>query len=91
MLTSDGTFYNAQKVLSEQALRALFTLDSVFDVVPLALSEKLKLFDAMILPILNNGYEVWGFHNAPDIEKAYTRFLKQDHSHILPKGGNCKS
>jgi hypothetical protein len=77
MLTSNGKFYNVQKALSEQALRALFTLNSLFDVVPVALSEKLKLFDSMILPILNYGCEIWGFHNSPDIEKVYVKFLKQ--------------
>lgn len=48
VLLSNGKFYNAQ----DQALRALFTLISSFDVVSLAFEEKLKLFDSMVLPIL---------------------------------------
>jgi hypothetical protein len=56
--------------LSEQALKALFALNSLFEAVPLGISEKLKLFDSMILPILNYGCEIWRFHKAPDMEKV---------------------
>ena len=38
--------------------------------VSLNVSEKIKLFDAMILPILTYGSEIWGFHPAPDIDRA---------------------
>jgi hypothetical protein len=31
----------------------------------------------MVLPILTYGYEIWGFHNSPDIERVYLKFLKQ--------------
>lgn len=64
-------------IILKKHVHALFTLNSLYDVVPPVLSEKLTLFDAMILPISNYGYEVCGFHKAPDIEKVYVRFLKQ--------------
>jgi hypothetical protein len=76
-LSSYGNFFHAQKALSNQALKALYSLNSLFDVMSLNISEKLKLFDSMVLPILNYGAEVWGFHEAPDIEKIHLKFLKQ--------------
>ena len=76
-LSSNGSFYQAQKDLSKQALRALFSLNSLFDIVQLEISEKLKLFDSVISPILNYSSCVWGFHKAPDIERIHLKFLKQ--------------
>ena len=76
-LSANGSFYQAQKILAQQAMKALFSLNSLFDVVPLEISEKVKLFDTMVAPILNYGCEIWGFHNAPDIERVHIKFLKQ--------------
>ena len=44
--------------------------------VSLNVSEKLKMFDAMISPILNYGSEIWGFHKAVDIERLHLKFMK---------------
>ena len=52
--------------MSEQALKTPFSLDTLFDKLSLELSEKLKLFDYIILFILSYGLEIWGLHNAPD-------------------------
>jgi hypothetical protein len=76
-ISSNGNYYRAQKSLSDQALKALFSLNFLFDEVSLSIPEKLKLFDAMISPILFYGSEVWGFHKAPDIERVHLKFLKQ--------------
>ena len=71
------SFLPSSKALANQALKALFSLNSLFDKVSFDVSDKLKLFDAMILPILNYGSEIWGLHKAPDIERVHTKFLKQ--------------
>ena len=76
-LSSNGNFYQAQKALAEQATKALFSLNNLFDKIDLSISEKIKLFDSMILPILNYASEIWGFHPAPDIERVHLKFLKQ--------------
>ena len=76
-LSSNGKFYQAQKSLTNQASKALFSLNSLFEQVSLNVSEKIKLFDAMILPILTYGSEIWGFHPAPDIERVHLKFMKQ--------------
>ncbi|MCG8046840.1 MAG: reverse transcriptase family protein, partial [Candidatus Thiodiazotropha endolucinida] len=76
-LSSNGKFYQAQKSLSEQATKALFSLNSLFQKVNLDLTEKIKLFDSMIMPVLMYGGETWGFHTAPDVERIHLKFLKQ--------------
>ena len=76
-LSANGCFYQAQKSLSEQAKRALFSLNSLFDTASLGIEEKIKLFESMINPIMNYGCEVWGFHKGQDIERLHLKFLKQ--------------
>lgn len=63
-LSSNGNFFQTQKSLAEQANKALYSLNKLFDKVHLNITEKIKLFDSMILPILNYGCEVWCFHPA---------------------------
>ena len=58
-------------------MKALLSLNTLFSMVSLAVTEKLRLFDAMVLPILNYGAEIWGFHSGPDVERVYLKFLKQ--------------
>ena len=43
--------------------------------ISLDISDKVRLFDSMILPILCYGSELWGFHKAVDIERVHTNFL----------------
>jgi len=76
-LTSNGNFHQTQKSLSEQSLKGLFSLNSVVDMISVDISDKVRLFDSMVLPILCYGSEVWGFHKAVDIERVHTNFLKQ--------------
>lgn len=76
-IASNGKFNKAQQALSKQAMKALFSLNSLFDLLPLHIPEKLKLFESMVMPILLYGSEVWGFHKAPDTERVYLKFLKQ--------------
>ena len=76
-LTANGKFYQTQKTLATQANKALFSLNSLFEKVSLNVTEKLKLFDTMILPVLTYGSEVWGFHAAPDIERVHLKFIKR--------------
>ena len=76
-LSSNGSFHKAQKHLFEQASKALYSLNSVFDKCHMCIEDKLKLFDALVLPILNYSCEVWGFHSSQEIEKVHLKFLKQ--------------
>lgn len=76
-ISSNGKFYQAQKHLSEQASKALFSLNNLFRDNILCVQDKLKLFDSLILPILTYGCEIWGFYRSDDVEKVHLRFLKQ--------------
>lgn len=76
-LSANGKVYQAQKTLSEQAMKALFSINSLFDSVAMNIPEKLKNFDSMVLPILCYGSEIWGFHTASDVERVHLKFLKQ--------------
>ena len=69
-------FLQTQTALGEQARKAMFSLFSLFDMVSLNASEKLKMFDSMISPILNYGSEIWGFHKSVDIERLHLKFMK---------------
>mgnify|MGYP007091322396 CR=1 FL=1 len=53
----------------------IFSLNSVFDMISLDISDKVRLFDSMVLPILCYGPEVWEFHKAVDIERVHTKSL----------------
>ena len=73
----NGKFFQAQKYLSDQASKALFALSKIFDSRMLCIEDKIKLFDALVQPILMYGCKIWGFHKANDIEKVHLKFLKQ--------------
>ena len=45
--------------------------------ISLDISDKVRLFYSMILPILRYRSELWGFHKAVDIERVHTKVLKQ--------------
>ena len=47
----------------------------IFDIISLDISDKVRLFDSMVLPILCYGSLVWEFQKAVDIERVHTIFL----------------
>ena len=52
-------------------------MHSIFDNVALETTDKIKLFDSLVAPILNYSSEVWGFHDANDVENIHLKLLKQ--------------
>ena len=79
------SFNTALKYLRTKATRALFALRSKVNITQLPVHLALKLFDALIKPILLYSSEVWEpfVNNDPDqwdkndIERTYLLFLKQ--------------
>jgi len=55
----NGNFYKANKTLSNQPMKALFSLNKLFDTISLDILDKIELFDSLVIPILNYGVEVW--------------------------------
>ena len=79
------SFNTALKYLRTKATRALFALKSKINITQVPVHLALKLFDALIKPILLYSSEVWEpfVNNDPDqwdkndIERTYLLFLKQ--------------
>ena len=63
-MSNTGSFYKATDALYNKSLRALFSLYSALSIHTDQTNSKLylKLFDALIKPILLYGCEVWGTH-----------------------------
>ena len=76
-LFKNGNWYRSQKSIAQHASRALYNLFSVFDNIELPASQKCKLFDSLVGSILNFGAELWGTHEATDIELVHTKFLRR--------------
>ena len=75
-LFKNGNWYRTQKCISQHASLALFNLFTIFKNIDLPISQKMKLFDTLVSPILNFGSELWGMHKATDIELVHTKFLR---------------
>ena len=60
-LSSNGSFYQTQRTLFDQARKAMFSLYPLFDKVNFDIRDKIKLFDSMVNPIFSYGSEVYGF------------------------------
>ena len=52
-------------------------LFSIFHKYDFKTSEKFKLFDALVLPVLNYSSEIWGLYDAKYIEHVHTKFLRK--------------
>ena len=76
-LFKNGNWYRSQKCIAQHASRALYNLFTVFNKIELPTSQKCKLFDSLVGSILNFGEEIWGTHEASDIEFVHTKFLRR--------------
>lgn len=72
----NGNWFRTQKRLSQHASYALHNLFALFRQLDLPMSEKCKLFDVLVGSILNYSSEVWGMHDAKDIEVIHTKFCR---------------
>ena len=77
VLSSSGIFTVTQKMLACEAQKAIFSLQKkLYNFVNVGPSIFMDLFDKMINPILCYGCEVWGLHDAKDIEKVHLKYCK---------------
>ena len=61
-ITTNGHFHKAEHQLSNQVNKALFSLKAAIKNLQYpSVTVSLKPFDAMIIPILCYGCEIWGF------------------------------
>jgi hypothetical protein len=52
-------------------------LNGVLENVWLTVDKQCYFFDTMILPVLNYGEEIWGFHPAENIDRLHYQFCKR--------------
>ena len=70
----NGNMKLVAKSLSEQALRAMNNLLSLFTRINLDVKTKLLLFDRLVVPIILYGSEVWGVYDYKEIDKIHIKF-----------------
>ena len=75
-LFKNVNWYRTQKCIAQHASFTLFNLFTIFKNIELPISHKIKLFDTLVLPILNFGSEIFGMHKGTDIELIHTKFLR---------------
>ena len=78
IFSSNGSFHKAQSKLATQASKALFLLRrKMSQFTNIKPEMHMDIFDKFILPILNYGSEVWGFHPSPEVEKLHLAYCKR--------------
>ena len=71
-----GNWNRSQKCIAKHASFALYNVFTILNSVELPISQQCSLFDTLVGSILNFGSEIWGFHEATDIELIHTKFLR---------------
>ena len=72
----NGNWFRTQKRLAQHASYALHNLFSLFRQIDIPITEQCKLFDTLVGSILNYSSEVWGIHNAKDVEAIHSKFCR---------------
>ncbi len=70
-----GRFRKGEIELKEQATRAMYSITSKATKFDLPVDIQMKLFNAMVLPVLTCGSEVWGHYIIRDFELLHLKFL----------------
>ena len=72
----NGNWFRTQKRLAQHASYALHNLFALFRQIDIPVTEKCKLFDTLVGSILNYSSEVWGIHDAKDVEVIHSKFCR---------------
>ncbi len=83
IINYNGSFKSAISALKCQASRAMYSLISKCRRLSLPIDIQLHLFDALVLPIMLYGCEIWGTGDYEELEILHRKFLK----HILRVSG----
>lgn len=71
-LFKNGNWHRSEKCIARHVSFALYNLFTVFNNTELSVDQMCNLFDSLVSSILNFGSEVWGMHDASDIEQIHT-------------------
>ena len=77
MFKYNGNFSDARKQLANQAQKSLFSIYKSIRNQNIPIDIQLKLFDAMVEPILLYGSEIWGYENTKIVEQIHLNFCKR--------------
>ena len=73
----NGCFSESRKKLVNQAHTSLFSIYKSIRNQNIPIDLQLKIFDAMVEPILLYGSEIWGYENIKIIEQVHLGFCKR--------------
>ena len=76
-LYKNGRWNKTQKLFAEKGSKSLYNLYSIFRRYEFTTEKKCQLFDSLILPVLHFSSEIWGTHNAQEIESVHTKFCRK--------------
>ena len=77
ILSSSGKFAKSIATICDQGRIALFNMKSFLHKFPhLDLRTKLKVFNCLVIPVLEYACEIWGFCAADKLDTFYLGFLK---------------
>ena len=76
-LFKNGKWTQTQKRTAQHASFALHNLFTIFNQIELPITERLKLFDALVSTTLNYGAQIWGMHKSPDVETMHSKFCRK--------------
>ena len=78
VFTAGGSFNQTQITLGGQSRKAIYNIIKyLYNFTNISIKHRLELFDKLVLPILNYGCEIWGFHTANNIERVHTQYCKK--------------
>ena len=65
-----------KEMLAQHVSYALHNFFSLFRQIYIPITEQCKLFDMLVGSILHYSSEVWGIHNAKDVEAIHSKFCR---------------
>ena len=73
----NGHWHRTQKSIADHASYARHNLFSLFTQIEISVTQKCNLFDALVGSVLNYSSEIWGGHEAKDIELIDNKFCRK--------------
>ena len=73
----NGNWLRSENQLVKHSHPAMHNLFIVFNPINLTVSDKCKLFDSLVGPVLHYAAEVWGYRACKNIETVHCKFLRK--------------
>jgi hypothetical protein len=85
LFKNNGNWYRTQKSIAEHASRSLYGLVTILNHIELPVKQILQLFDSLVGSILHFCSEVWGMHEATDVELVHPNFYVESYELNVPQ------